>query len=106
MTDNNINIVSLHLLQPRLEAIEEQITQRSELIKAKKLQSNHVEDEIFSEFCASIGVSNIRQYEERELRAQQERAKKRLEFENHKSRLTNQLEFEQSRDTEGESEYT
>ncbi|XP_072027504.1 structural maintenance of chromosomes protein 1A-like [Amphiura filiformis] len=85
---------------PRLEAIEEQITQRAELIKAKKQQSNNVEDEIFADFCSSIGVSNIRQYEERELRAQQDRAKKRLDFENQKSRLLNQLEFEQSRDTE------
>ncbi len=86
---------------PRLEAIEEQITQRAELIKAKKQQSNNVEDEIFADFCNSIGVSNIRQYDERELRAQQDRAKKRLDFENQKSRLLNQLEFEQSRDTEG-----
>lgn len=46
-----------------------------------------------------LGVSNIRQFEERELRSQQERAKKRLEFENQKFRLQNQIEFERSRDT-------
>lgn len=43
----------------------------------------------------------IRQYEERELQIQQERAKKRLEFENQKFRLQNQIEFERSRDTIG-----
>ena len=64
-----------------------------------------MEDEIFADFCSSIGVTNIRQYEERELRAQQDRAKKRLDFENQKSRLLNQLEFEQSRDTEGELKF-
>ena len=40
-----------------------------------------------------------RQYEERELRVQEERAQKRMEFENQKMRLLNQLEFERSRDT-------
>ena len=39
------------------------------------------------------------QYEERDLRVQEERAQKRMEFENQKMRLTNQLEFERSRDT-------
>ncbi|XP_022082517.1 structural maintenance of chromosomes protein 1A-like [Acanthaster planci] len=86
--------------EPRMEAIEEQITQRAELIMAKRTQMNRVEDEVFADFCRSIGVENIRQYEEKELRAQQERAKKRLEFENQKSRLVNQLEYERSRDTE------
>ena len=87
--------------KPRMEAIEEQITERAELLDAKRTQMNRVEDEVFSDFCGSIGVENIRQYEEKELRAQQERAKKRLEFENQKSRLGNQLEYERSRDTEG-----
>lgn len=45
--------------------------------------------------------SSFRQFEERELRSQQERAKKRLEFENQKFRLQNQIEFERSRDTIG-----
>ena len=45
--------------------------------------------------------SPFRQFEERELRSQQERAKKRLEFENQKFRLQNQIEFERSRDTIG-----
>ena len=40
-----------------------------------------------------------RQYEERELQVQEERAHKRMEFEAHKMRLSNQLEFEKSRDT-------
>lgn len=84
-----------------MSAIEEQISQRAELIKAKTTSMNRVEDEVFANFCDQIGVANIRQYEEKELRAQQERAKKRLEFENQKSRLANQLEYEGSRDTEG-----
>lgn len=44
-------------------------------------------------------LCQCRQYEERELRVQEERAQKRMEFENQKMRLINQLEFEKSRDT-------
>ena len=44
------------------------------------------------------------QYEERELQVQEERAQKRMEFDNQKMRLTNQLEFERSRDTMSESD--
>ena len=48
-------------------------------------------------------VLYFRQFEERELAVQEDRAKKRLEFENAKMRLVNQLEFEKSRDTQGSS---
>lgn len=61
----------------------------------------------FSLKCSPLLVNSdlplicYRQFEERELRSQQERAKKRLEFENQKFRLQNQIEFERSRDTIG-----
>lgn len=44
-------------------------------------------------------ISIYRQYEEKELQAQQERGKKRLEYENQKYRIQTQLEYEKSRDT-------
>lgn len=69
----------------------------AELTKKK----NSVEDEVFSEFCKQINVQNIRQYEEKELQAQQERGKKRLEFENQINRLVSQLEYENSREKTG-----
>ena len=61
---------------------------------------NNVEDDVCSKFCEQIGITNIRQYEERELMSQQERAKKRMEFENQCNRIQNQLDFEKQRDTE------
>ena len=42
-----------------------------------------------------------RQYEEKQLRGQQERAQRRLEFMNQISRLQNQLAYEKQRDTLG-----
>ena len=58
---------------------------------------NTVEDRIFKKFCDQIGVSNIRQYEERELKTQQDREKKKMEFENQINRISNQLEYERRR---------
>ena len=46
---------------------------------------------------------SCRQYEERELQAQEDRAKKRMDFENQKMRLQNQLEFEKTKDTYGKA---
>ena len=56
-------------------------------------------DRIFKAFCKSIGIANIREYEGKELRVAQERAKKKLDFLNVESRLKNQIDYERSRDT-------
>ena len=50
--------------------------------------------------CVRLYLNN-RQYEEKQLRSQQERAKKRLEFSNQISRLQNQLQYEKQRKTQG-----
>ena len=88
--------------QPQIETMERNMAERSKRLRKVKEKTNTVEDELFGDFCQEIGVANIRQYEERELQVQEDRAKKRLEFENQKLRLQNQLEFERSRDTRGE----
>ncbi|CAH1783210.1 unnamed protein product [Owenia fusiformis] len=99
--DNEIQKMrdKLELFDPEMQEIESRMAERGLQISTLKDKMNTVEDEVFANFCSQIGVDNIRQYEERELRTQQERAKKRLEFENQKSRLMNQLEYEKSRDT-------
>ena len=88
---------------------------REEHLSELKKQHETVEDEVFLTFCQQvkyyicwqivlskkilffykIGVPNIRAYEEKELHKQQENSKRRLEFENQHSRLTNLLEYEQ-----------
>ena len=45
--------------------------------------------------------AGCRQYEEKQLKGQQERARRRLEFANQVSRLQNQLAYEKQRDTSG-----
>lgn len=44
------------------------MAERDQEIQNIKEKMNNVEDDVFTSFCESIGISNIRQYEERELR--------------------------------------
>merc|ERR1719245_1940952 len=85
----------LEQFAPKIREIEATMRKREQQIEATKDKMNTVEDRVFKDFCRNIGVSNIRQYEERELKTQQERAKKKLEFENQINRITTQLEYEQ-----------
>lgn len=89
----------LQNFEPRFVEIEERMRSREVEIGQYRSTMNDVEDDVFRKFCVSIGVPNIRLYEERELRKQQETLKKRLDFDNQESRLTNQLAYEKSLDT-------
>lgn len=73
--------------------------ERDQKIQEIKENMNSVEDRVYADFCRRIGVANIRQYEERELVMQQDRAKKRAEFEQQIDRINSRLDFEKSRDT-------
>ena len=82
---------------PGIREIEVNLREREKQIESTKEKMNTVEDRIFSRFCEQIGVANIRQYEERELKTQQDRAKKKLDFENQINRIATQLEYEKKR---------
>ena len=83
---------------PRTRDVETIMRERETQIEETKDKMNSVEDRIFAKFCKSIGVANIREYEERELKTQQDRAKKKLEFDNHINRIATQLEYERKRE--------
>ncbi|XP_053671358.1 structural maintenance of chromosomes protein 1A [Anopheles nili] len=89
----------LDQIGPTISEIERRMQQRDMKIQDIKESMNNVEDDVYAEFCERIGVANIRQFEERELVLQQERAKKRAEFEQQIDRINNNLEFERSKDT-------
>ncbi|XP_058060445.1 structural maintenance of chromosomes protein 1A [Anopheles bellator] len=89
----------LDQIGPKISEIERRMQQRDDKIQDIKESMNNVEDDVYAEFCARIGVANIRQFEERELVLQQERAKKRAEYEQQIDRINNNLEFERSKDT-------
>jgi structural maintenance of chromosome 1 len=54
---------------------------------------NAAEDSVFQAFCRKIKVSNIREYEERQMKVAQEESKARLQYETQISRLTHQFVF-------------
>ncbi|KAF9479327.1 condensin complex subunit SMC1 [Pholiota conissans] len=55
---------------------------------------NKAEDGVFSSFCRKIGVSDIREYEERQLKVAQEESQARLRYDAQIARLTHAIEFE------------
>lgn len=77
------------------------MVQRNQTIQEIKQKMNNVEDHVYADFCRRIGVVNIRQYEERELVLQQERAKKRADFDQKIDRIASRLDFEKTKDTTG-----
>ncbi|XP_040178610.1 structural maintenance of chromosomes protein 1A [Rana temporaria] len=81
---------------PRINDIKRIIQSRDREMKDLKEKMNVVEDEVFEEFCLEIGVRNIREFEEEKVKRQNEIAKKRLEFENQKTRLGIQLDYEKN----------
>merc|ERR1712241_1398879 len=89
---------SMESFEPTIRSIDRDLKERAAEIEKTKSSMNTVEDRIFSKFCSQIGVSNIRQYEERELKSQQDREKKKMEFENQINRISNQLEYERRRE--------
>ncbi|GAA6027216.1 hypothetical protein JCM8097_002493 [Rhodosporidiobolus ruineniae] len=52
------------------------------------------EDAIFADFCERIGVDDIREYEEKQLRGAQEDNAAMLKFDTHIARLNNQIRFQ------------
>ncbi|XP_065059066.1 structural maintenance of chromosomes protein 1A-like [Rhopilema esculentum] len=92
------NAVAIDELEPDFEKYQRQIKGREKEIRKLADRLNAVQDEIFAEFCVTIGVENIRQYEEKQLKAVQEKQEKKLEFTKQQSRLNNQLEYLTSRD--------
>ncbi|CAJ1056143.1 structural maintenance of chromosomes protein 1B [Xyrichtys novacula] len=89
-------------MESELANLDSQILMQQEMVEAKddemkkiRNQINQVEDLVFSDFCAEIGVDNIREYEQEYLKQQAELDKKRLEFESQRTRLNGQLEYTQ-----------
>ncbi|XP_078112662.1 structural maintenance of chromosomes protein 1B isoform X1 [Sander vitreus] len=89
-------------MESELANLDSQIQMQQESVEAKdtemrkiRVQINQMEDLVFSDFCAEIGVDNIRVYEQEHLKQQTELDKKRLEFETQCTRLNAQLEYKQ-----------
>ncbi|KAG2151543.1 RecF/RecN/SMC [Suillus clintonianus] len=85
----------LKKLSPELKKAQASHSKLSSQIA--KLQSviDSAEDGIFASFCSQIGVENVREYEERQLKVAEEESQARLRFDQQVARLTHQSQFEE-----------
>ncbi|XP_017285706.1 structural maintenance of chromosomes protein 1B [Kryptolebias marmoratus] len=83
-------------LDYQIQMQQESLETKNAEMKTIKHQIDQIEDLVFSDFCAEIGVDNIREYEQEHLKEQAELDKKRLEFESQRARLNAQIDFEEN----------
>lgn len=85
-------------LKPELQKLKSLIVKRTEDIDKLEKRINEIVDRIYKDFSQSVGVKNIREYEENQLKAAQEMYERKLSLSNQMSKLKYQLEYEQKRD--------
>ncbi|KAH6810022.1 Structural maintenance of chromosomes family protein [Perilla frutescens var. frutescens] len=85
-------------IKPELEKLETVITNRQSKIQSLEKRINDIVDRIYKKFSESVGVKNIREYEENHLKAIEQMAADRFNLHNQQSKLKYQLEYEKKRD--------
>jgi structural maintenance of chromosome 1 len=89
---NKVSRLKSHYLFTPNSVLQANKTHENLLEKIQGLESvvNEAEDGVFAEFCEQIGVEDIREYEERQLKVAQEVSEARLRFETQIARLSTQ----------------
>ncbi|KAK0520226.1 Structural maintenance of chromosomes protein 1 [Tilletia horrida] len=82
-------------LDPKLKASRERLDETTASIEELEVTVHAAEDTVFAAFCNRIGVENIREYEDTQLKALQQRSEEQLEYESQLARLTHQSKFEE-----------
>ncbi|KAJ0963744.1 hypothetical protein J5N97_028866 [Dioscorea zingiberensis] len=85
-------------LKPELEKLESLIAKGTQDIQDRVSRINDKVDKIYKDFSKSVGVKNIREYEENQLKEAQEMSERKLKLSNQMSKWKYQLEYEQKRD--------
>lgn len=75
-----------------------EVDKRNTEIRKLEKRINEIVDRIYRDFSQSVGVANIREYEEKQLKEAQEVAEERLNLSNQLAKLKYQVEYEQNRD--------
>ncbi|XVF21578.1 hypothetical protein REPUB_Repub12eG0101700 [Reevesia pubescens] len=87
-------------ITPEVQKLKDVINKRSKDIGKLEKRINEIVDRLFKNFSQSVGVANIREYEENQLKAAQNMAEERLSLSNQLAKLKYQLEYEHKRDVE------
>ncbi|KAJ1397833.1 Structural maintenance of chromosomes protein [Sesbania bispinosa] len=85
-------------ISPDLQKLNDTIDKRNAELRKLEKRINEITDRIYKNFSKSVGVANIREYEENQLKAAQNVAEERLNLSSQLSKLKYQLEYEQNRD--------
>ncbi|CAD6245543.1 unnamed protein product [Miscanthus lutarioriparius] len=80
------------------EELETRIAEREAEVRKLEKKINDIVDKVYRDFSISVGVKNIREYEERQLKDAQALQERKLSLSNQMSKLKYQLEYEQKRD--------
>lgn len=85
-------------INPEFRKLKDAVDKRATEIKKLERRINEIVDRIYKDFSKTVGVENIREYEENHLKDAQLMAEERLSLSNQLSKLKYQLEYEQKRD--------
>lgn len=94
---NNIGEEINHL-EPGKQELEARLAEKEAEVKKLEKKINEIVDKVYRDFSISVGVKNIREYEERQLKDAQALQERKLNLSNQMSKLKYQLEYEQKRD--------
>ena len=81
-------------IRPKLRASQGELEKLRERMSSLEIVVNREEDRVFAQFCQRIGVANIREYEERQVKLMQQQSDARLQFDSQLARLTHQANFD------------
>lgn len=87
-------------LQPNFARMQQKHRDASSQAAALQMIINREDDAVFGDFCRHIGVTDIREYEERHLRLVQKQNDARLEYELQMKRLEHAIRFEEDQLTQ------
>ncbi|KAH7837895.1 hypothetical protein Vadar_019309 [Vaccinium darrowii] len=88
----------IHRISPELHKLKSVTAERASKILSLEKRINEIVDRTYKKFSESVGVKNIREYEENQLKAAQQMDEERFSLRNQQSKLKYQLEYEQKRD--------
>uniref|UniRef100_J3NFF3 Structural maintenance of chromosomes protein n=1 Tax=Oryza brachyantha TaxID=4533 RepID=J3NFF3_ORYBR len=88
----------INRLEPVKEELETRLGKKEREVRVLEKKINEIVDRIYKDFSKSVGVKNIREYEERQLKDAQALQERKLSLSNQMSKLKYQLEYEQKRD--------
>ncbi|KAG2580829.1 hypothetical protein PVAP13_6NG366500 [Panicum virgatum] len=88
----------INRLEPGKEELETRLAEKEAEVRKLEKKINEIVDKVYRDFSISVGVKNIREYEERQLKDAQALQERKLSLSNQMSKLKYQLEYEQKRD--------